>query len=238
VAWSELNGIVFGEDEAALVDAGRAIAREEGIHLVMALAVIRPGERLRENKLVAVDPAGAVVAEFHKARPVPGEPERPGDGRMPVFDTPLGRVGLAICFDLDFPPFVRQAGLAGVDLLVAPAADWAEVETIHATMARLRAIDNGVSLLRQTNWGISAAVDSRGRVRARMDHFRSRDLTLVAQLPTRRAAVLAPRLGDALPAACALALLGLAAAPLARGRAGARGSATASGVPQPGAARG
>jgi apolipoprotein N-acyltransferase len=133
---------------------------------------------------------------------------------MPVFETPLGRVGLAICFDLDFPRFVRQAGLLGVDLLVAPASDWPAIEEMHSTMARLRAIDSGVSVLRQAHWGISAGIDPRGRVRARMDHFRSRDLSLVAQLPVRRAAVLAPRLGDALPAACALALAGLAAAGL------------------------
>lgn len=43
-----------------------------------------------------------------------------GSGHPPVVDTDHGRLGLVICYDLDFPEWVRGAAQAGADLLCAP----------------------------------------------------------------------------------------------------------------------
>lgn len=47
----------------------------------------------------------------------------PGDLGFPVVDTPLGRIGMAICYDLWFPESVRSSALAGADLVLVPS-DW------------------------------------------------------------------------------------------------------------------
>jgi predicted amidohydrolase len=44
----------------------------------------------------------------------------PGDAPPPVADLPFGRVGLMICYDLEFPEWVRIPALAGADLIAAP----------------------------------------------------------------------------------------------------------------------
>jgi 5-aminopentanamidase len=44
----------------------------------------------------------------------------PGDGPPPVVGLPFGRVGLMICYDLEFPEWVRLAALGGADLVAAP----------------------------------------------------------------------------------------------------------------------
>ena len=44
----------------------------------------------------------------------------PGNAPPPVVDLPFGRAGLMICYDLEFPEWVRLAALAGVDLIAAP----------------------------------------------------------------------------------------------------------------------
>ena len=44
----------------------------------------------------------------------------PGDAPPAVVDLPFGRVGLMICYDLEFPEWVRLAALAGADLIAAP----------------------------------------------------------------------------------------------------------------------
>ena len=44
----------------------------------------------------------------------------PGDAPPPVVDLPFGRVALMICYDLEFPEWVRLAALAGADLIAAP----------------------------------------------------------------------------------------------------------------------
>ncbi|WP_375387976.1 nitrilase-related carbon-nitrogen hydrolase [uncultured Amnibacterium sp.] len=44
----------------------------------------------------------------------------PGNARPPVVETPVGRIGVLICFDLEFPEWTRIAALAGADLLAVP----------------------------------------------------------------------------------------------------------------------
>ena len=44
----------------------------------------------------------------------------PGDAAPPVASLPFGRVGMMICYDLEFPEWVRLAALGGADLLAAP----------------------------------------------------------------------------------------------------------------------
>ena len=46
----------------------------------------------------------------------------PGDLGAPVFDTAIGRVGVAICYDRHFPEYMRALGLAGAELVVVPQA--------------------------------------------------------------------------------------------------------------------
>jgi predicted amidohydrolase len=44
-------------------------------------------------------------------------------GVIPFADTPFGRIASAICFDMDFPGYIRQAGRKSVDIMLVPAYD-------------------------------------------------------------------------------------------------------------------
>ena len=46
----------------------------------------------------------------------------PGDTGMPVYDTAVGRIGVAICYDRHYPEYLRGLALAGADLVVVPQA--------------------------------------------------------------------------------------------------------------------
>ena len=54
----------------------------------------------------------------------------PGDTGAPVFDTAIGRLGVAICYDRHYPEYLRALGLQGADLVVVPQAgaqdEWPE----------------------------------------------------------------------------------------------------------------
>ena len=73
------------------------------------------------NSAALVDPGG-LRAVYRKAHLWDREPEcfRPGDARPPVVDTPHGRIGLMVCYDLEFPEWVRAAALDGAELLCVP----------------------------------------------------------------------------------------------------------------------
>lgn len=207
VVWSEANALVFKSDEARLLAEAQRLAAHERIYLFVAMAVMTPGAPLAENKLVVIDPTGAVRGAYLKSHPTPGEASVPGDGRVGVLQTPHGRLAWAICYDYDYPELIRQAGRAGADILIDPSWEHSGMDPLHSQMAAFRAIENGAALFRPVNGGLSLAVDGKGRALAA-----TRSETLVADLPTVGAGRLYPWLGDALPWA-SLALLTWLCAP-------------------------
>jgi apolipoprotein N-acyltransferase len=218
VFWAETSGFAFKEDEPALIARGSDLARAEGIYLGMAYAAwTRGAQRPLENTLVVIDPRGQIAWRFLKAIPVPG-PEAaisaPGNRKLKVVATPYGRLSGVICFDMDFPAFLAQAGNLGVDVLMVPSGDWREIDPFHTDMARYRAIEQGFNMIRQVNRGLSVAVDDQGRVLASMDHFATVQRDLVAQVPIRGVRTVYSRVGDVFAWACiagALVLVGVAA---------------------------
>ncbi|MDH5196998.1 MAG: hypothetical protein OEY20_07080 [Gemmatimonadota bacterium] len=121
----------------------------------------------------------------------------------------------AICHDFDFPVLLRQAGTLGAAAALAPSDDWPDIAWLHANMARLRAVENGVTLLRPA-YGVSLVADPEGRVLAAGNTFDGA-WTVVATVPWRREWTLYATLHDTFSWLCAAGLLVLV--PLGRGRA-------------------
>ncbi|MGH3268014.1 MAG: nitrilase-related carbon-nitrogen hydrolase, partial [Trebonia sp.] len=73
------------------------------------------------NSAAIVDASGA-RAVYRKAHLWDAEKKifTPGDAAPPVVALPFGNVGLMICYDLEFPEWVRLAALSGADLIAAP----------------------------------------------------------------------------------------------------------------------
>lgn len=188
VVWPELSALVLGSDgEADLISDAQRIARQYGVYLTLPLFV-KPHD-IKDpyaNKLLLVDPSGAVVMEHIKYGGSITETGRMvGDGELQSVDTPLGVLSGVICYDLDYPAVVRQVGENGTGLLLVPSKDWFSIDPVHTHMAVFRAIENGTSLVRQVDSGLSMAVDPYGRVLAQSDFFGTTDRTMVAQVPVK-----------------------------------------------------
>ncbi|MEU8310503.1 carbon-nitrogen hydrolase family protein [Actinomadura sp. NPDC048955] len=69
------------------------------------------------------------------------------DRSTPVFDTSVGRIGLAICYEIRFPEVIRCLALAGAQIVLLPT-NWPEEGRILADhFTRVRAAENFVHLL-------------------------------------------------------------------------------------------
>jgi apolipoprotein N-acyltransferase len=213
VLWPELAAWVASEDEAAFTARGRQIAREEGIYLAMPMGTVHVGDnRPWENKLIVVDPAGQIVLEHYKYGGQTIEGFKPGDGVLRTAQTPFGTLSGLICWDTDFPSTVRQAGRNGTDILLSPSKDYRGIDPIHARMAVFRAIENGVSVVRQADNGLAVVADPYGRILAAVDHFTASERVTVAQVPANGGVfTLYPVIGDLFGW---LAIVGLALAAL------------------------
>lgn len=160
-----------------------ALARQQNIWLVAGSLPLKGKQDDHvTNTTLVFDPEGMCIARYDKIHLFSFQQgdERYNEassieaGTQPVcFDTPWGRVGLAICYDLRFPELFRA--LDNVDLLVVPAAFTVPTGRAHwELLLRARAVENQCYLLapaqggqhesgRQT-WGHTMLVDPWGEI--------------------------------------------------------------------------
>ncbi|VVO25215.1 carbon-nitrogen hydrolase family protein [Pseudomonas fluorescens] len=122
-------------------------------------------------------------------------------GAVVVADTPVGRVGLTVCYDLRFPELYTELRAAGAELITAPAAFTAVTGAAHwEVLIRARAIETQCYVLaaaqggthpgpRET-FGHAAIIDPWGRVLAEQDQgeavlLAERDSSEQASIRTR-----------------------------------------------------
>ncbi len=200
VVLQEGAGMGYSDQVESLMMEVSAIAKEKNIYIV--LPTFDVGKTPAENKIHIIDPNGEVVLTHTKYGGNQFEGTLKGDEILQTVDTPYGKLSAIICWDADFPLVVKQAGEQNVDLIFIPSNDWLEVKDIHAGMATFRAVENGMSIFRQTGQGVSVVTNAFGKVIHRVDSFEEQstaDFSAVqmVETPIGSANTLYPSVGDA-----------------------------------------
>ncbi|MBX2828230.1 MAG: hypothetical protein KTR22_08710 [Flavobacteriaceae bacterium] len=204
VFWAEGNAVILKEDENDLYNEASKVATEQDIYLGISVAVVDPdNERFVENKWVLFNKNGNKIIDYWKGISVPGA-EAPISNNKPVgiqhVETEYGILTGVICFDLDFPNYLKAA--QGSDILLAPSNDYEEIGHLHTNMAKFRAIEQGFNLVRHASNGISIGTDYTGKVLSEMDHFADANKVLITQLPTKGKKTIYSMIGDSFIVIC------------------------------------
>lgn len=191
---------------------GRAIvsrlAPAGGLLITGTPRIVRgDGEAAIYNGLVALDGDGTLRAAYDKFHLVPFGEYVPGRGLLPIDKIVPGRGDFSagpgprtlhlpglppaaplICYEIIFPGAVTDPADRPAWLLNITNDAWFGMSAgpyQHFAIARMRAIEEGVPLVRAANTGISGAADPNGRVTARLDLGESGalDVDLPAALP-------------------------------------------------------
>jgi nitrilase len=166
-------------------------ARQLKMWILGGTIVIRgdTGRRVANTSLL-IDAAGKRVARYDKIHlfdvTIPGRDEQyresthvtPGRDIV-IADTPVGRLGLSVCYDMRFPELYRELVLQGAEWLAMPAAFTVPTGRAHwETLLRARAIENlcyvvapaqsGTHTSGRETYGDSLIVDYWGQVLARL----------------------------------------------------------------------
>ena len=242
VVWPESSPVganILQEDEPALIQQAGALAKQQGIYLDMGLGVFLPdvgkGPFLKDEA-VLLDPTGRVVWTYEKTHLVPfGEQGLivQGDGKVPIVESPYGRLAGVICFDADFPGTMRQAGQGGADLMFVPGDDWQAIDPYHSQVATFRAIENGYSLVRQASKGFSMTVDYEGRVLSASDYFTTDNQVMVAYVPMHGVHTIYATIGDLFAWLCIIGLLTLTGLAIIQSRKRRSAEAASAALPEP-----
>ncbi|HEY4970828.1 MAG TPA: carbon-nitrogen hydrolase family protein [Steroidobacteraceae bacterium] len=166
-------------------------ARQLKMWILGGTIVIRGDGAVRvANSSLLIDAAGKRVARYDKIHlfdvTIPGRDEQYREsthvaaGREPVLaDTPVGRLGLSVCYDMRFPELYRELVSQGAEWLAMPAAFTVPTGRAHwETLLRARAIENlcyvvapaqsGTHSSGRETYGDSLIVDYWGQVLSRL----------------------------------------------------------------------
>lgn len=179
-----LSGYVF-EDRKELeassirADGPEMSAIEELCSTYNTIVVVGYCEIANEgifNSAAVIGPEGIIGTHRKRHLPFIGADrftDEPSGSEPPIFQTSIGRIGVAICYEIRFPEVFRTLALAGADIIALPT-NWPEQSNILAThFTPVRAAENFVYVLvanrhdseRNVNFlGASQIVDPTGRV--------------------------------------------------------------------------
>ena len=170
------RAVFQSEDRDATLAALRDEAKQAGVWLLIgSLGLLTDDADGRfANRSVLIGPDGGIVARYDKihmfdvnvsATEVYRESEgyRPG-GRAVVADTPLGKIGMTVCYDLRFPALYRRLAQSGAQILTVPAAFNHITGAAHwEVLLRARAIETGSFVLAPAQTGFHAEATGKGR---------------------------------------------------------------------------
>ncbi len=132
----------------------RALAKELGIWLLIGSLTLRTDEERIANRSFLINDSGEVVANYDKIHmfdvTLPdgkvireSSAYRPGNKTV-VAETPWGKLGMTICYDLRFPGLFRTLAQAGAQIITVPSSFQRQTGKAHwHVLLQARAIENG-----------------------------------------------------------------------------------------------
>lgn len=131
------------------------LARRHGVHILAPSGPVRRTDGRFVNAARLLTPTGRmgtqeklIMTPFERDWGIaPGQPLR-------VFDTALGRIGIAICYDSEFPLLVRAQAEAGAELVLIPSCtEFVSGYRRVRTAARARALENQIATVQSPTVG-------------------------------------------------------------------------------------
>ncbi|MEL6914318.1 MAG: carbon-nitrogen hydrolase family protein [Pseudomonadota bacterium] len=163
---AEQDALLHEEADDPTLRAVQEAAAEHGLWVLIGSLALKSGDPDGRfaNRSFLIDGGGAVRARYDKIHMFDvalSETEtytesaayRPGEAAA-LADTPWGRIGLSICYDLRFPHLYRALAQAGADILTVPSAFSQPTGRAHwEVLLRARAIETGAFVLAPAQTG-------------------------------------------------------------------------------------
>jgi apolipoprotein N-acyltransferase len=186
-----------------------ALVRDKKLYLITG--TVEPTEdKIRfRNLAVIFSPQGDVIGEYAKQVPVqlvetivvPGK-------RSGIFETPLGKIGVLICYEGGFSNLALRLARKDVDFIVIPTLElgrWGGLShNHHASMIPFRAVEVRRPIIRSAALGISMIVHSSGKIESQINHLASGVIKSEIEINKNKQQTFYVRQGHLFPRLCLL----------------------------------
>jgi predicted amidohydrolase len=148
------------------------VARKYRLYVALGLPEIDPATNRFYNSAALIGPSGRLVGKYRKrSHLLESSWASIGEGAIPTFDTPYGRLAVVICADLFYPELARLAAVKGTDILLAPSN-----VGVEDALIRVRTFENGFSLLLANRYGAEEPEKN-------LDTFTQETLRIISPFP-------------------------------------------------------
>ena len=126
----------------------------EGKYYDTSLVISAEGQVLGDQKMVHIAQADQFFEQDYYA---------PAEDGFKVFDTPVGKIGIVVCFDRHYPESIRTEALRGADLILVPTANTkAEPSDMFEWEIRVQSFQNCVAIAMCNRVGLEGDMDFSG----------------------------------------------------------------------------
>lgn len=137
-----------------------ALARELKVHVVLPVYEKGKEKNVIMNSSILINDEGEIAGTYRKTHPFPTERLGGGGWTTPgkeavVVETKLGKIGMIICYDGDFPELSRVLAIQGAEIITRPSALLRSFEIWDMTN-KARAYDNHVYVVAVNSVGADA----------------------------------------------------------------------------------
>lgn len=156
--------------DGPFVTAMRRLAADNGIWMIFGMneRVEDPEDDRNYNCIVVLDSLGGIVSTYRKTHLYDAfgykesDDKKPGDKFFEPIDTPFGKIGLFVCYEVRFPEVARYQRSKGADIIIMPTA-WVPgpmKSSQFRTLISARAIENTVYMAACDQIGVNGMGES------------------------------------------------------------------------------
>lgn len=162
IVMPEKTGVLLDRDTKTVDATLQSVADRTGATLVVGLVHVVEVDSFNEARIYTPDQPVTTYNKQHMLPPFESK-LKPGTS-LTFLSQHAGRVGVAICKDMDFIHPALEYGRAGVALMLDPAWDFNFDGVWHGHIAIMRGVENGYAIAHTAKDGLLTATDNRGRI--------------------------------------------------------------------------
>lgn len=194
----EMTSLIPDSYSSKIDEFFQATARAAHVQILVGILHVTDHRAYNEGRLYSA--AGEIETVYRKHHLVPTWESRSTPGTdISVLSQPVGKIGIEICRDMDYPELSRRYGHQQVGLMLVPAWDQgADVDAVwHGHLSLIRGVESGFAMVRDAKNGLLTASDDRGRIlEERSTRQDGAFVTMLATVPVSHDSTLYQEWGD------------------------------------------